>query len=486
MTSKLNPKRTLILGAAWTVGTRWAIKGIGFLNTVIMARLLMPADYGIVAMSMLVVGLIQALMDFGATTALLRKGEVSRDEIDSAWTLRWLQSIAVGLVLLIASPLAANYFEEPRVQYVLWTLAACVAFAGAGNIGLVLAQKAFNFSLDFRIQVTCKILGVIVTVVSGYALRDYRALVMGIATGYVSGVLMGYALHPYRPRWNTSQFGAIWAVTKWLMLAGVGGFILRKGDELIAARIGTTAEYGLYNVGADFGQLPTGEVGPAMLRAFLPVLAAMRGSVTEINAAVIKTAAAVNTITLPMGLGFAAVATPACNLILGATWSHAAPYVAAFSLVSTLQIVQSPFSTLLTMRGHTKVQSKVVWLEFGVFIGSAATLTPHFHLMGLIYARFVGSAVNLITTFLAARSYCKLSLQATAVALFRPLIGAVMMHFLVRAVGRQFDNNILNLGFGIACGAFSFTVWSLCSWFISGKPAGLESTIFSYVLAKRH
>lgn len=119
MTSKLNPKRTLILGAAWTVGTRWAIKGIGFLNTVIMARLLMPADYGIVAMSMLVVGLIQALMDFGATTALLRKGEVSRDEIDSAWTLRWLQSLAVGLVLLIASPLAANYFEEPRVQYVL-------------------------------------------------------------------------------------------------------------------------------------------------------------------------------------------------------------------------------------------------------------------------------------------------------------------------------------------------------------------------------
>ena len=67
-----NPKTNLIRGAAWTIGTRWIIKGLGFLNTVIMARLLMPEDYGIVAMGMLVVGLIQTFLDFGPGTALLR------------------------------------------------------------------------------------------------------------------------------------------------------------------------------------------------------------------------------------------------------------------------------------------------------------------------------------------------------------------------------------------------------------------------------
>jgi len=90
-THPISPKATLIRGAAWTVGTRWLIKGVGFINTIIMARLLVPADYGIVAMAMLVVGLIQAFLDFGAATALLRKGEVSRDEVDSAWTLRSLK-----------------------------------------------------------------------------------------------------------------------------------------------------------------------------------------------------------------------------------------------------------------------------------------------------------------------------------------------------------------------------------------------------------
>lgn len=486
MPPSINPKRTLILGAAWTVGTRWSIKGIGFLNTVIMARLLMPADYGIVAMSMLVVGLIQALMDFGATTALLRKGEVTRDEIDSAWTLRWLQSLAVGLILLIAAPLAANYFNEIRVQYVLWTLAACVAFAGAGNIGVVLAQKAFNFSLDFKIQVTGKILGVIATVAAGYLLRDYRALVTGIAISYISGMLLSYMLHPYRPRWNTSRFGDIWAITKWLMLAGVGGFILRKGDELIAARVGTTGDYGLYNVGADLGQMPTGEVGPAMLRAFLPVLASMQGSVEKINSAVIKTATAVNTITFPIGFGFAALSTPACRLILGPNWNHAAPYVALFALVSTLQIVQNPFTTLLTMRGHTKVQSKVIWLEFAVFLVSAAALVPHFYLLGLIYARMLGSTVNMITTFLAVRNYCALSLRTAAVALLRPLLGAIFMYFLVQTVNHQIDSDGLKIAIGITYGFFSFSLWSVGTWLVAGKPAGLESTLFAYIQTKKN
>ena len=485
MTAKHSPKRTLILGAAWTVGTRWSIKGLGFLNTVIMARLLVPADYGIVAMAMLVVGLIQALLDFGATTALLRKSDVTRDEIDSAWTLRILESWGIALILLGTSPFVALYFKEPRVEYVLWVLAACVALAGAGNIGFTLAQKEFKFSLEFRLQVICKTLGVLATVTAGYVLRDYRALVIGVATGYISGFILSYLMHPYRPRWNTSKIGEIWAVTKWLMMAGMGGFILRKGDEILAARIGTTAEFGLYNVGADLGLLPTGEVGPAMLRAFLPVLADMRGSVNEINAAVVKTVAAVNTITLPIGFGFSAVALPATHLILGPSWSEAAQFVAAFALVGTLQIMLSPFNTLLTMRGHTKVQSSVVWLEFAVFLVAAAVMVPSFFLIGLVWARMLGSLANLTATSLAARKYCGISLRLMAIAIARPLLGAIAMYLLVQTVIGLADSNALKLGLGIVSGAVSYTIFSIATWLATGRPDGVESTVLGY-LNKRH
>jgi len=477
---KRSLKLTLILGAAWTVGTRLSIKGLGFLNTIIMARMLLPADYGVVAMAMLVVGLIQALMDFGATTALLRKGEVSAEEINSAWSLRVIQSISVALLMLVVSPIATTYFKEPRVAYVLWTLAGCVALAGAGNIGIILAQKKFNFALDFRLLVISKSASVVATIGAGFTLGDYRALVIGIATGYISGFVLSYVMHPYRPKWCTTKIGEIWAVTKWLMLAGVGGFVLRKGDELIAARIGSTTQFGLYNVGADLGQLPTAEVGPAMLRALLPVLTAIQGGATEVNSAVLKTISAANTITLPIGFGFAAVAAPATAVILGPAWTGAVPFVATFAFAGALQIVQGPFNTLLLLRGHTKIQNHAVWLEFGIFVIAAILLVPAFSLLGLVWARIMGTMVNLGATMLATHHYCSLSLRQALVSLMRPTVGAALMYYLVTFVISTISGDVVRLALGAGIGALFFSIWSLSTWFVAGRPEGLESTLFGY------
>jgi lipopolysaccharide exporter len=476
-----NPKRNLIRGAFWTVGTRWAIKGIGFLNTVIMARLLLPADYGLVAMAMLVVGLIQAMMDFDAATALLRKGNITRDEVDSAWTLKMLESLAVGLVLLVISPFAAHYFSEPRVQTILWTMAVCVALAGSANVGMTLAQKEFRFAIEFRLQVISKALSVVATIVSGYLLRDYRALVIGIGTGYLSSLVLSYLLHPYRPRWNTSKIGEIWAVTKWLMLGGIGSYLLRKSDELAAARIGSVGDYGLYNVGSDLGRLPIGELGPAMLRAFLPVLSTIQDDIERTRAAVLKTLAAVNGITFPMAFGVAAIAVPLTGLILGEKWTGAAQYVALFALVGSAQFVMSPLNTLLILRGHTHVQSVVLWTEFAVFVFAALLLVPSLHLMGLVWARLVAAVVNALVTAWSAQQYCGVPLGQTGRALVRPLMGAVGMHLAVVYAVRQVPQGLAQLVFGILVGAVVYSIWALSTWLLVGRPDGLESTALAAI-----
>lgn len=472
-------------GAAWAVAMRWSVKAIGFLSTVVMARLLMPADYGVVAMAMLVVGLIQAFLDSGATTALLRKGEVDRDEIDSAWTLRLLEGCVVGLILLAASFPAAAYFQEPRVQPVLWVLAASVALASAGNIGITLAVKALNFSLEFRIAVVCKLASVAITVAAGYLLRDYRALVIGVASGYLLGLLCSYTMHPYRPRWNTSRIADIWAVTKWLMFAGMASFVLRKGDELIAARVGTTQEFGTYNVGSDLGQLPTGEVGPAVLRAFLPVLSSIQADEQRTNLAVIKTLSAVNTLTLAIGLGMFAFSQHATSFILGANWAGAAPFVALFALISTLQIMSSPLQTLLTLRGHTRIQSYVVWAEFAAFLAAAALLAPWLGIIGLAYARLAGSGTNMLLASWATRRLCGLPLRGVAGAVARPLVGSLLTLLLMELLFSHVSGLWLQAILGLPLAFLFYVGWCAVTWRLSDRPEGLESTVVEIVRARK-
>lgn len=473
-----NPKLTLIKGALWAVGTRWSIKGIGFLNTVIMARLLMPADYGLVAMAMLIVGFIQALMDFGATAALLRKAKVSTPEINSAWTLRILQSLGVAALLLVVSPLAAAYFAEPRVQPVLWVLAACVALGGGENIGVTLAQKAFQFSVEFRVNVIAKVLSVLATLAAGYWLRDYRALVIGIAVGYLAGLVLSYLLHPYRPRWDTSKIGEIWGVTKWLMLAGVGSFLLRKSDEVAAGRIGSTADFGLYHTGSDLGRLPVGQLGPAMMRAFLPVLSSIQADVVRTNSAVLKTLAAVNAITLPMGFGMAAIALPFTHFVLGEKWLQAAPYVALFALVGSAQFAMNPLNALLVLRGHTRVLNTVSWMEFAVFVVASFLLVPSFYLMGMGFARLLASVANSMVLSVYVKKYCNIEINKLFLSIARPLIGAGLMYFLVTYVLEMLPDSGFQLFLSIMAGACFYIFWMFGSWVISGKPEGFESTLW--------
>lgn len=475
------PKLTLIKGAAWSLATRWGIRLVGFLNTVVMARLVLPEDYGIVAMAFLVVGLVQSLLDFSAATALIRKDKVSRDEIDSAWTLRCIQGVLMAGVMVLVTPVASLYFSDTRVTTILYVFAACVALSSFSNIGLTLAQKQFNFSLEFRFQLYSKLLSVFVTILAGWWLRDYRALVIGIACGYLGGALLSYWMHPYRPRWNTTEIRSIWLVTRWLMLANIAGFILRKGDELVAARIGSASDFGLYNVGSDLGQMPTGEVGPAVLKSFLPVLASMNETTADINAAVLKTLRVVATLTLPLGFGLAAVALPATLLILGGAWTGAAPYVAAFAIVGAIYSLGGPVTTLLTLSGYTRGLSAAVWVEFFVFMVCAIVLVPSFELMGLVIARAIGAVVNLFVTFWLGSKRCGLRLIPIFASIARPLLGALMMYTIVDALVVHLGLGIFSLVLCVLAGVSIFCTWCFLSWGFIGRPEGFESTLYEMI-----
>lgn len=474
-----SPKIALLKGAMWTVGMRWAMKVIGFANTVIMARILMPEDYGIVAMAMLIVGLTEALLEFGSGSVLLAKQSIDRNDIDSTWTLRVIQGVIVGVLIAAAAYPASLYFEEPRVFHVLLVFAACIAAAHAGNVGMVLAQREFNFSLAFKWSVTGKLIGVGSTIFAGWLLGDYRALVIGVVTSYMSGLVLSYVMHPYRPKWNTSRIGEIWQTSKWLMFGNVAGFVLRKGDELAAARIGTTAEYGQYNVGADLGQLPTGEVGPAMLRAFLPVLSSIQADLERTKAAVLKTLRAVNTITLPIGLIFAAVAPQATALLLGEKWSGAANFVALFALVSTFQIMFSPLSTLLFLRGQARLQTFIVWSEFALFVVLAVLLVPRFSLIGLGLARLGASAGNGLMLLTAGRLRADFPMWPALRCLTRPLIGALLAGVVAQAVAAHLApwGALVSVAGASLLAGLLYLVWSYTTWFWAGRPEGAESTV---------
>ena len=128
-------------GALLTLSMRWLSRLIGIASTLVLARLLMPDDFGVVAMASIVVGLSSMLLDLGVNVALIRNTQATSEHYHSAWTLRLLQALGVAALLVAVSPLAADYFRDSRVTPVLVLMAVNVVISGLENIGIVAFRK---------------------------------------------------------------------------------------------------------------------------------------------------------------------------------------------------------------------------------------------------------------------------------------------------------------------------------------------------------
>jgi len=195
-----NLGKRMAKGALWTVLMRLTLRSIGVVSTIVLARLLVPADFGLVILASMLIGLVELASEFEFATFLIREQGIDRSYYDTAWTLSVLRGSLVAVVLVACSSAAADFFAEPRLQNVLYVLSLASLISGLANIGIVDFQKSLNFDRDFRLTVQTKLVSFVITVLLAILLRDYWALVIGVLSGRFAALLFSYTMHPYRPR----------------------------------------------------------------------------------------------------------------------------------------------------------------------------------------------------------------------------------------------------------------------------------------------
>src|SRR5580704_8991060 len=146
-------KRHMMRGTAWMLALRWGVRLTGLISTIFLARLLTPADYGIVAIATLVSGTIDVFAEAGQANAIIRHPNPMREHYDSAWTISVMLAFGLALIILAASPLTVLYFHEPQAKLVLEILALRTLLAGFQNVGIVNFQRDLNFRKQFQLSV---------------------------------------------------------------------------------------------------------------------------------------------------------------------------------------------------------------------------------------------------------------------------------------------------------------------------------------------
>lgn len=462
---------------------RWTDRLVGLVSTLVLARLLVPDDFGVVVMASLFVGLIDVLLDMGVVTALIQKRQCDADDFSTAWTVRLIQAGLAALIIVLAAPLAADYFKDPRVTAVLLLMAVTTVLGGLENIGIVTFQKEMSFGRDFQFFFIRRIVGFVSTLALAWYLKSYWALPLGAMIGRLAGVILSYAMHPFRPKLTVKRFRSIWSVSQWMLIRSIGVYVDGRLDKLIIGRQSNASTVGAYSLADEIAAMPSSELLAPLGRVLFPAFVEARENPNTLRNAFLLALAVQSMIALPAAIGLAMVAESAVQVLLGDRWLSAIPFVEVLALVYGISAISHASGYLLLTLGKMRSMAIFGWLQVAVFAAGAFTLFLDSGALALAQWRL---AVALLGTILFVAMVVKsvegLRNRDILLVVWRPALASLAMASSLHFLPLQSVPPIFSLILQCGLGAAIYTLVLLGLWQLTGRPKGAESYVMGKVL----
>jgi lipopolysaccharide exporter len=477
--------KSIFHGAILTVTMRWSDRLIGLISVMVLARILVPADFGIVAMAGVVVGLIDVLMDLGVSVALIHNHQADREDYDTAWTLRLCQAVLAAVVIFLGAPLAATYYHNPLVTDVLRVMAFSMLIGGLENIGIVTFQKNLEFGRDFQFFFSKRVAGFVITMIAALLLHSYWAMVIGALSGRIVGVLLSYKMHPHRPHFSFSRLRHIWSFSQWVLLRNMGSYLNSSSDRLLVGGRTSAAITGAYTVADEIAALPTTELLAPLGRVLFPAFVQKRHDPEDFARSVSTAIGVQALVAIPACVGLAMVSNDAVYVILGAKWAEAVPIIRIMAFTNLLvALVHSGGYALLAL-GKVKMLAAVTWLQAALFLGAAIVLFPHAGAIELATIRFaVVVTGSLVLIGIVLTQIEALSPRAFFMPLLRPLLGSGAMALLLSQLHPLLAGLVplLRLAVEIASGGVAYVSGMTIMWLLARRPEGAEAYLLKNIL----
>ena len=325
-------------GVAWLGLLHMSTRGVGLVSTLILARLLVPEDFGLVAMATMFVALLEAMSEFRFDLALIQNQEAGRRHYDTVWTMTVLRNGILAAVIVLIAPIAADFFEDDRLRAILYWLALSAFAVGFENVGVVNFRKELIFGREFKFLFLIRIGTFIMTVATAVIWRNYWALVVGLLADSIIRLVLSYLMHPYRPRFSLAVWGPIFHFSKWLVLNNILFFIYMKADTFFIGKMLGMQPLGLYRVAYEISNIPTTEIAHPIRQAVYPGFAKIGGRIDLLGKSFVDVLALLLMVGTPAAVGISLTADLIVPIGLGANWHEAIPLVRVLALAGLLNL----------------------------------------------------------------------------------------------------------------------------------------------------
>ena len=388
-------KKKAIRGVSWSFVDNIASQGITFLVGIILARLLSPAEFGILGMITIFIAISNSIIDSGFSNALIRKNDAKRIDYNTVFIFNLVLSLVLYGVLYVASPAISRFFHEPQLVAITRVMGLLLLINALGIIQRTLLVKRVDFKTQTKVSVIASLGSAVVGVGMAWAGFGVWSLVGQQLSRQFLNTLFLWVFNRWRPllEFSIQSFKELFSFGSKLLASGLIDTLFKNIYYIIIGRFYSAAQLGQYTRAEQFNMIFSSNLTSVIQRVSYPVLSSIQNEAERLREAYRRVIKSTMLVAFACMLGLAACAKPVILILIGEKWLAAAEYLQIICFSGMLYPLHAINLNILQVKGRSDLFLKLEIIKKGLAV---LPIT-----LGIIYGIKVMLLAKVFNSFLA-------------------------------------------------------------------------------------
>ena len=345
----------------WKLLERGGSQGIQFIVTIVLARLLLPEEYGLIVLVMIFITVAGVFVQSGFNTGLIQKKDADETDFSSVFYLSIFIASLLYIILFLISPNLAAFFGEPDLITVLRVLSLTLFFGAINSIQIAVISRNMQFKKLFFSSIGAIILSGAVGIIMAFNSFGVWALVSQQLTNQLVVTLILWFTVKWRPQliFSTERIKNLFSFGWKLLVSGLIDTLYRNMQSLFIGKMFNSEILGFYNRGEQFPNLIVSNIDGSIQSVMLPTLASHQNNKIRVKEIVRRSIVTSSFIVFPLMMGLAAIAEPLVEILLTEKWLPAVPFLQIFCATYALWPIHTANLQVINALGRSDIFLKL-------------------------------------------------------------------------------------------------------------------------------
>lgn len=462
-----NLNNKIVNATKWSTITEVMAKLVAPISSMVLARLLTPEAFGVVATLNMVIVFAEIFTDAGFQRFLIQhefRDEKEKDEMTNVafWSNLVMSFVLWGIIAIFSEPLA-TLVGNPGLGHVLVIACVSIPLAAFSSIQMALFKRSFDFKTLFWRRLAMILVPLCVTIPLAFGLRSYWALVIGtIVINLVNAILLTVK-SSWKPRmyYSFAQLKEMFSFCSWSILDSVLVWATSYVDIFFIGKALNAYYLGVYKASISTVGHFTSLIAASILPVIMPSLSRLQNDLPEMRNTLLKFQKYTAVLLLPMGVGLFMFSDLITEVMLGSQWTEAAPFIGLWGLMEVTTVIFSRFcSPVYPAIGKPRVSVIVQFMHLVVLI-PAVIISGQYGFRALYITRSMVRMEGVLVNLIAVYILIKQSPWKMFVNILPEISSCILMAFVAYILLRLNDSVIVSFLWVVVCAFVYFVVLSV-------------------------